>query len=327
MKKILTLLLCALSGYGHAQIGIGTLEPKAGLHIDEVSVLFSASENILNPRDIPISGTGRRMLWYIDKAAFRVGFVGGIGSTYWDMSNVGHYSFAAGLNSLASGKAGIAMGNSVIATGDAAVAIGFENRAGAASSLALGKNARANHPGACVIGDASASSVADSVYSSDSHQMNMRFTGGYRLFTSQNMTTGVLLAPGAGSWSNVSDKRKKENFGIVDSELILQKLAQLPVTYWNYKTQAATKRHIGPMAQDFYSAFQLDGIGNDTTINSVDIDGVNMAAIQALEKRTKELQLENDQLKARMAALEKQTAVLTKAVMGEMTENKVSASR
>ncbi|PSK94186.1 hypothetical protein [Taibaiella chishuiensis] len=51
------------------------------------------------------------------------------------------------------------------------------------------------------------------------------------------------------------------------------------------------------MVQDFYAAFQFDGIGNDTTINTIDIDGVNMVAIQALEFRSQKLQAETKRLK------------------------------
>lgn len=46
------------------------------------------------------------------------------------------------------------------------------------------------------------------------------------------------------------------------------------------------------MAQDFYSQFKLGGFGNDTTITTSDIDGVNMLGIQALENRTSELKKE-----------------------------------
>lgn len=69
------------------------------------------------------------------------------------------------------------------------------------------------------------------------------------------------------------------------------------------------------MAQDFYSAFGKDkfgAIGNDTTVNPIDMIGIDMAAIQALEKRTallsqenKDLKNELDDLKLRLAKLEK----------------------
>ena len=49
------------------------------------------------------------------------------------------------------------------------------------------------------------------------------------------------------------------------------------------------------MAQEFYAAFGQDeygSIGNDTTINQADFDGINLIAIQALEKRTTQLKEE-----------------------------------
>ena len=56
-------------------------------------------------------------------------------------------------------------------------------------------------------------------------------------------------------------------------------------------------RHIGPMAQDFYAAFGVGG--DDTSISTVDADGVSLAAIQGLyqmiqEKDQRISQLENE---------------------------------
>ncbi|RYE16846.1 MAG: hypothetical protein EOP51_25055, partial [Sphingobacteriales bacterium] len=48
-------------------------------------------------------------------------------------------------------------------------------------------------------------------------------------------------------------------------------------------------RHYGPMAQEFYNAFGKDAhgtIGNDTTINQANMEGVMMIMIKALEERT-----------------------------------------
>jgi hypothetical protein len=58
------------------------------------------------------------------------------------------------------------------------------------------------------------------------------------------------------------------------------------------------------MAQDFYAHFGKDefgSVGCDTLIASADFDGVNFAAIKALEERTRELQKENDSLKSLMS--------------------------
>ena len=61
------------------------------------------------------------------------------------------------------------------------------------------------------------------------------------------------------------------------------------------------------MAQDFFAAFGHDGvgqIGSETTINSGDIAGVLMIAVQALEKRTAELKQKEGQIAALAAQLE-----------------------
>ena len=62
------------------------------------------------------------------------------------------------------------------------------------------------------------------------------------------------------------------------------------------------------MAQDFFAAFGHDGVGQsgteETTINSGDMAGILMIAVQSLEKRTAEIK-EKD---TRIAALEKEGA-------------------
>ncbi len=66
-------------------------------------------------------------------------------------------------------------------------------------------------------------------------------------------------------------------------------------------------RHYGPMAQDFFAAFGHDAvgqIGTDTTINSGDMAGILMVAVQALEKRTAELKQKEAQIAALAARLE-----------------------
>jgi hypothetical protein len=53
------------------------------------------------------------------------------------------------------------------------------------------------------------------------------------------------------------------------------------------------------MAQDFFAAFGHDGlgqIGSETTINSGDMAGILIIAVQALEKRTAELKHKGAQL-------------------------------
>jgi hypothetical protein len=91
---------------------------------------------------------------------------------------------------------------------------------------------------------------------------------------------GVLLT---------SDRNAKEDFQPVDSRAVLARVAALPVTEWNYKTDEPGVQHIGPMAQDFQAAFGLDG-ADDKHISVVDEGGVALAAIQGLNQKLEETQ-------------------------------------
>ena len=63
---------------------------------------------------------------------------------------------------------------------------------------------------------------------------------------------------------------------------ILDKVASLPVSQWNFKGEQKEVQHIGPMAQDFHAAFGLDG-SEDKRISLTDEGGVALAAIARLE--------------------------------------------
>ena len=117
----------------------------------------------------------------------------------------------------------------------------------------------------------------------------------------------------ATSFNPSSDRNLKENFRQVDPVQVLEKVAALPLSRWNFKGDTATE-HLGPMAQDFHTAFGLNG-ADDTHIATVDEGGVALAAIQGLDRKTAEsvrqvqlriqsLEAENAELKQRLAALE-----------------------
>lgn len=75
-------------------VGIGTSAPSAKLHVADSNVVFTANGLVpATPGNPPVSGEGRRMMWYADKAAFRSGYVI---NNYWDKDSIGNYSVAAG---------------------------------------------------------------------------------------------------------------------------------------------------------------------------------------------------------------------------------------
>lgn len=218
-------------------------------------------------------------------------------------------ALALGPSSIAGGLASVAIGPS-IANGNFGVAIGLQNSASGQFSVAIGKNARtANRQGSIVISDASAGFSMDSVYPTANNQIVMRGAGGIKMYTSQQLRSGVELFAGGGSWSSISDRNRKENFAELDGEEVLARLREVPVSSWNYLTQEEEVRHVGPMAQDFYQAF---GLGeSDLLINTIDIDGVNMAGVKALDARTEAqaqrieaLEAEVTDLRARLERLE-----------------------
>jgi len=121
--------------------------------------------------------------------------------------------------------------------------------------------------------------------------------------------TAVSVIEGQVAYTFTSDKTQKENFKPVDGEEVLKKIENLNLTSWNYIGHDPKQfRHYGPMAQDFFAAFGNDGvgtIGTPTTINSGDMAGILMIAVQALEKQNREMKTENGDLKARLERLEK----------------------
>lgn len=90
----------------------------------------------------------------------------------------------------------------------------------------------------------------------------------------------------ARSFNLTSDRNAKENFAQLDARAVLDKILTLPLTRWNYKTESKEVKHIGPMAQDFQAAFQLNA--DDKHISLGDEVGVALTAIQALNKKVEE---------------------------------------
>ncbi len=187
---------------------------------------------------------------------------------------------------------------------------GIDNAISNRYALASGYKAKVTHEGAMLF---SSYHTTDFV-STANNEFAVRALGGVRMVTGINnvsgaVTAGSTLAAGGGSWNSISDRNKKENFNAVNGVEVLEKIATMPIETWNYKAQEDEIRHIGPMAQDFHAAF---GLGtSDKTINTVDADGVALAAIQGLyqllqaqKAEIAELKADNQQVKERLQQME-----------------------
>jgi hypothetical protein len=294
---------------------------------------------------IPATGSGVRLMWYPRRAAFRAGRVSG---SEWDDGSIGNHSvamgdgtlasgagsFAAGVNSQATAAAAVALGSGSVASGLTSTALGSATRASGTAAVALGQNTTASGvaalaagrnvlasdsaaialgssasagSGAFVFGDISSAAVV----TADRNQFAVRASGGILLRTNAALTTGCTLAAGSGTWACTSSRLAKTDFRDVDAETVLERLGALRIESWRYTDDRSGARHLGPTAQDFRAAFGLGA--SDTAIATVDADGVNMLAIQALERRTRELRERTEQvemLTARLVEMERRLGEL-----------------
>jgi trimeric autotransporter adhesin len=193
------------------------------------------------------------------------------------------------------------------------------NEANGNGSFAAGWRAKADHDGAFVWGDWSGADVA----STAANQFVVRASGGIWLGTNSSVSIGanrfIDTASGGnlthgGQWQNNSDRNAKENFKPVDGKKVLEQLAALPVTTWNYKVEGKQIEHIGPVAQDFQATFKYGG--DEKSISTSDASGVAFAAIQGLYEMLREKDTRLHEQDTQLKELQKEL----KAVKDQLTK-------
>jgi hypothetical protein len=100
-----------------------------------------------------------------------------------------------------------------------------------------------------------------------------------------------------------SDRNLKTNISPIDERSVLEQVATLPLSTWQYTDDGSASRHLGPMAQDFRKTFQLGD--TDRAYNSIDAHGVSLASIKALYRMVQEQQVRLEKLEAENAQLRK----------------------
>ena len=80
---------------------------------------------------------------------------------------------------------------------------------------------------------------------------------------------------------------KDDITNIANGDDVLERLDDMPVSTWRYKTEPSNVRHLGPMAQDFKRIFNLGD--SDKTIHVVDGMGVALTASKQLSNKFKAL--------------------------------------
>ncbi|MFZ1529988.1 MAG: tail fiber domain-containing protein [Ferruginibacter sp.] len=164
--------------------GIGTVTPVARLHVADSAVVFTRNSLAPNPNaNPPVQGAGVRMMWYPEKAAFRVGGVddgtmaGSPGycptcPNNWNRDSIGSFSFASGFSTMAKGNYSTAMGYLSIASGSNSTAMGssaanhlYSTAMGNSAAHGLASTAMGNSFASAHYSTAMGSSAAYGVYS------------------------------------------------------------------------------------------------------------------------------------------------------------------
>jgi len=259
-----------------------------------------------------------------------------IGGGYGNKIDIGDYlgtgSIGGGYSNLVWGKYGTVPGGDCNHASDYA--------------FAAGHRAKARHRGSFVWAD---STEADFISTTD-NEFAVRAGGGVRLATGYTVVSGSgneqayvggdgsggdveigsrnaailnvgFWNPAAGQHMNlyaqsfniVSDMNAKQDFKPVDAQAVLEKVAALPVQAWAYKGEGQI-RHLGPTAQDFQAAFELGS--SDTSIATVDADGVALAAIQGLSQIVKEKEARITDLEKTVGELKAIVTALHRKVNG-----------
>ena len=114
-----------------------------------------------------------------------------------------------------------------------------------------------------------------------------------------------------GTLTENSNVHAKTDISGADTQQILEALMSVEVSTWRYLDSPAAL-HLGPMAQDFHAAF---GLGDsDTSISTIDRDGVALAAIQGLYQLLKEKDAVIAEQRLQLEALDDRLAVLEQAL-------------
>ena len=248
-----------------------------------------------------------------------------------DAKAIGNSSTALGRSAQANSSQSIAIGTSAEASGVQAIALGEEAVASASGAIAIGADVIANKANTMTVGvpievvrndgtakitvEESGGALPRTLFEI-SNPGNTKFTvtnsDANEQWSFANPGTGFRLsrqgsgsvefevknngnAELAGTLTENSDINAKQDIQALNQQVVLEKVMELDITEWRYKDDPKSK-HIGPMAQDFYKAFELGH--TDKGISTLDSSGVALAAIQALKSENEILKTQNDVLKA-----------------------------
>lgn len=170
---------------------------------------------------------------------------------------------------------------------------GNRNDVNGSWGFAAGHRAKADNTGAFVWADSQDWDFeSDTDYNGSgvtgADTFHVRAQNGARIVNSAGTT---YIPSGSTGWTQTSTETAKTNFQPVDTREVLAGVQSLDISTWEYKDdegEGAGVEHMGPMAEAFDEAFSLGD--SDRHINSINADGVALAAIQGAAERVDELE-------------------------------------
>ncbi|MFA4989703.1 MAG: tail fiber domain-containing protein [Candidatus Omnitrophota bacterium] len=125
-----------------------------------------------------------------------------------------------------------------------------------------------------------------------------------------NVASNVSLWNASGTWIGSSSRKLKENFIQLDPDDLLNKINQLDITRWNFKSEGKSITHIGPVAEDFYRIFETGDAENH--LATLDTAGVSLAGVKALYAKVKSQQNKIESLESSIQQLKERVDLLEK---------------
>jgi hypothetical protein len=240
----------------------------------------------------------------------------------------GSASTALGYSTTASGSASTALGINTTASGPASTAMGNDTTASGWISTAMGNNAQATNDYSFVWADGQGGPFT----STTNNEFSVRAGGGVRFVTggggltvaaSGNVGIGTTTplytlqvngsVAGTSAYNNLSDARLKQDVQPIGNALAIVE-ALRGVTYnWNQAVDPSLKlddrNHVGFLAQEVEKVLpQAVSTANDArqtkSVAYSEVIPVLNEAIKQQQTQIETLQAENDELKARLDALE-----------------------
>lgn len=115
-----------------------------------------------------------------------------------------------------------------------------------------------------------------------------------------------------GTFVSSSSRTVKDNIIPVDRDAVLELLSGLMIAKWNYTNDGEEIKHVWPIAEEFYELFGLGA--DDKHIATLDTSWLAIAAIQALNEKSKEKDIEIEELKSTIENLSSRLDELEKNI-------------